>query len=123
LVNKIPILQGLDPMTLLEVLSMAQTAVLGPGTTIINAGYPPGPMFFLESGKCVVQVRGRQVAMLDAGDCFGEISLLSAEPRTADVITLTQSTVLQLPAVLFLQCAHSNPALMGRLQNLANSRL
>eukprot|EP00960_Hanusia_phi_P049790 759790-Hanusia_phi.AAC.3 len=123
LVNKVPILQGLDPMMFSEVLNMAQTAVLGPGTSVINSGHPPGPMFFLESGKCAVSVRGRQIAILDAGECFGEISLLSAEPRTADIVTLTQCTILHLPAVPFLQCAHSNPTLMSRLQNLANSRL
>ena len=39
----------------------------------------------IHAGCCSVSVRGRQVAILEAGECIGEIALLSAEPHTAEV--------------------------------------
>jgi len=40
----------------------------------------------IHAGCCSVSVRGRQVAILEAGECIGEIALLSAEPHTAEVL-------------------------------------
>jgi len=39
----------------------------------------------------------RQLAVFNKGDVFGEMSLLTAEPRTANVITNTECEVIGIP--------------------------
>ena len=38
--------------------------------------------------------REKQLATLHAGDCFGEMSLLDSEPRTATIVALDRGTLL-----------------------------
>ncbi|EKX52191.1 hypothetical protein GUITHDRAFT_45965, partial [Guillardia theta CCMP2712] len=79
------------------------------GQVIISAGQSPGPLFVIDSGRCAVSVRGRQIAFLEAGECFGEISLLSGEPRTADVVAFTICNLFLIPALSILPIMQNNP--------------
>ena len=57
-------------------------------------------MFILATGKAEVQVeregRSQPVGSLAAGDCFGEISLLTGEPRSATVLATLDCEVLEI---------------------------
>ena len=57
-------------------------------------------MFILVSGKAVVQVerdgRSQAVGTLVAGECFGEMSLLTGEPRSATVLATLDCEVLEI---------------------------
>jgi CRP/FNR family cyclic AMP-dependent transcriptional regulator len=71
---------------------------------------------------------GREVtlSLLDPGDYFGELALLDDAPRSASVIALTRSEVLQIPRVAFLALIEAHPAcmqivvrnLVGRIRTL-----
>ena len=57
-------------------------------------------MFILATGKAEVLVeregRAQLVGSLVAGDCFGEISLLTGEPRSATVLATLDCEVLEI---------------------------
>jgi diaminohydroxyphosphoribosylaminopyrimidine deaminase/5-amino-6-(5-phosphoribosylamino)uracil reductase len=57
-------------------------------------------MFILATGNAEVQVeregRFQSVSTLVAGDCFGEISLLTGEPRSATVLAMLDCEVLEI---------------------------
>ena len=73
-------------------------------------------MFVIEAGRATVTIHGvggdsRGIAMLDAGAAFGEISLLTGEPRTATVRALTEVTAIQIDKDTLSPVLEDNPAL------------
>ena len=85
-------------------------------------------LFFVVEG-CVKVTRlskdGREVilAMLNAGDFFGEMSLLDGEARSANVIALEETEVLSLNRNDFLVVLHDYPKIAIQLLKEMTSRL
>src|SRR5688572_14290718 len=52
--------------------------------------------FVILDGRAEVVVRGRKIARLNAGDSFGELSLLDGKPRSATVRALTPLELLRI---------------------------
>ena len=72
-----------------------------PGETIVKEGDRSSSMFVIESGSVAVSIQGamgesRELTVLDAGAAFGEISLLTGEPRTATVRAVTETTLVEI---------------------------
>ncbi len=51
----------------------------------------------------------REVATIERGGYFGEMSLLTGDPRTATVIARGDTTVFEIDAELFRRLAATNP--------------
>ena len=102
---------------LLGDLSVPEAAVLGtfmqrvsfePGDVIVRQGDLSDSLYLIEAGGATVQVRNAggdviSVAQLEPGDYFGEIALLTGDPRNADVVADEPTTVLQLTREAFTQ--------------------
>ncbi|MFZ5477000.1 MAG: serine/threonine-protein kinase [Myxococcota bacterium] len=56
------------------------------GATVVRTGDPGDEAFVIQAGVAEAIVNGRVVAHMEAGDTFGELSLLTGEPRAADVV-------------------------------------
>src|ERR1700738_1558173 len=81
-----PLFSSLDQIHL-DHLALGSTRIrFGKGERIISQGDAGNSMFILATGKAEVHVqregRSQPVGALAAGDCFGEISLLTGEPRS-----------------------------------------
>lgn len=53
------------------------------GSTLYAAGAPPLRLFVLLQGRVAVKIGDRAVGEVRAGDCLGELSLLTGEPHSA----------------------------------------
>jgi len=133
----------LDRVDLFDGLSDEQAEVLkgrsrirsfAPNTIVVNEGDDGSSLFVVQSGSLKVFLTdnvGREVtlSLLDPGDYFGELALLDDSPRSASVIALTRSEVLQIPRVAFLALIEAHPAcmqivvrnLVGRIRTLTES--
>ena len=85
-------------------------------------------LFFVVEGSVKVtrlSKDGREVilAMLNAGDFFGEMSLLDGESRSANVIALEKTEVLSLNRDDFLVVLHDYPKIAIQLLKEMTSRL
>jgi len=85
-------------------------------------------LFFVVEGSVKVtrlSKDGREVilAMLNAGDFFGEMSLLDGEARSANVIALEKTEVLSLNRNDFLVVLHDYPKIAIQLLKEMTSRL
>ncbi len=102
---------GLERMDLLRELGEAELKGLSElvrkrsfeeGQTIIEKGGEPNEVFFLAQGIVGVVLRKentmafKQVSSFSPGMSFGELGLLLNEPRTADVVAITEVTVFSL---------------------------
>lgn len=102
-----------------EELRQLATATVGhvfaPGETLIRAGDEGSSMFVVHDGRVQVQVteagRSRPVAVLTEGDFFGEMALFTGEPRTANVVALEETEVLEIGHAAMKHLFETNPNL------------
>ena len=117
------------PLSADETAMLAQAAVrhvFAPGETVIRAGEPGSSMFVVHKGKVRVQVsengRPRTVATLNEGDFFGEMALFTGEPRTANVLALEETEVLEIGHAAMKRVFDTNPDLVESLSFIMAER-
>ena len=117
------------PLSADETTMLAQAAVshvFAPGETVIRAGEPGSSMFVVHKGKVRVQVsengRPRTVATLNEGDFFGEMALFTGEPRTANVLALEETEVLEIGHAAMKRVFDTNPDLVESLSFIMAER-
>ena len=117
------------PLSADEITMLAQAAVshvFAPGETVIRAGDPGSSMFVVHQGKVRVQVsengRPRTVANLNEGDFFGEMALFTGEPRTANVLAVEETEVLEIGHAAMKRVFDTNPDLVESLSFIMAKR-
>src|SRR5919205_585141 len=117
------------PLSADETSMLAQAAVrhvFAPGETVIRAGEPGSSMFVVHKGRVRVQVsengRPRTVATLNEGDFFGEMALFTGEPRTANVLALEETEVLEIGHAAMKRVFDTNPDLVESLSLIMAER-
>lgn len=96
------------------------------GEAILREGDEGDSFFFLRSGmvKVVKSRKGGEMvlAYLAAGQYFGEMALLTGEPRIASVVAIDSVEVIRLLREDFLACIEAFPDLKQRLLQEAERR-
>ena len=124
------LLAGVDLFTSLDaeqraaVAAQTTLAVFGDGETIVREGTPGDSMFVVASGRVSVRLEdnSREIASLGPGDYFGEMSMLTGEPRTASVVAAGDAKVLEVGAEVFRQLADVSPDAVERVGVAAATR-
>ena len=93
---------------------------------MIEEGSPGDSMFVLLRGEADVLVSKNgstiQVATLNAGDCFGEMSLLTGEPRSATVRADRDCYVMEIGKPTMAEVLQSAPECLVQLSELLAQR-
>jgi CPA2 family monovalent cation:H+ antiporter-2 len=121
LAERFPLFAGLT-LEQREVLLLhfkPRTAV--PGERLFRAGDDADSVYFIAQGAVAVAVAGRTIT-LGAGEVFGEMALLSGQPRSADVTALDYSTFAVLSGRDFRQLLRKYPDIRAQLTRLAVQR-
>jgi CRP-like cAMP-binding protein len=101
----------------------ARERLYGDGDAIVRQGDEGSSLFVVTEGTAVVTVDpGGEVARFSAGDYFGEMSLLTGEPRTATVSARGDCRVFEIDASLFREIAAANPAVLEKVGAAALAR-
>jgi len=100
--------------------------VFAPGEMVIRAGDQGSSMFVVHNGRVQVQVtengKARNVAVLNEGDFFGEMALFTGEPRTANVVALEETEVLEIGHAAMKPLFESNPDLAESISYIIAER-
>ena len=121
------LLAGLSSTQLEDVSHRLKPVRFRRGETIIRESGPGDEMFFIESGQ--VQVARRDgadaliLAELAAGDLFGEMALLTGNPRSASVTALSDVNLWAMSQVDFDDLMIAYPNLALALSRLLSERL
>ncbi len=119
----VPLLQPL-PVDAREVLAArASLKTYGPGEAIVRRGQASLELFLIERGTVVVELPhngggAAELARLGPGECFGEMGLLTGEPRSATVRAVTLCDVVVIDRESFHQVLAAHPEIVDRLGNL-----
>jgi len=97
------------------------------GETIFREGEAGTLMFLVQGGELEVFREigsgGTQIAVLQRGDFFGEMSLLEKEPRTHSVRALSDSRLVQIDRRDLRQMLRRNPEIAVRMVRKLSARL
>jgi small-conductance mechanosensitive channel/CRP-like cAMP-binding protein len=129
LVERLSAVDIFAPLSVEEIGMLAQASVrhvFAPGEMVIRAGDPGASMFVVHHGKVSVQVndngRPRTVASLNEGDFFGEMALFTGEPRTANIIAVEETEVLEIGHAAMKGVFDTNPDLVESLSFIMAER-
>jgi CRP-like cAMP-binding protein len=87
--RKVPLFSACTKDELRKIMSASTSMTFTAGTVLASQGTTGHEFMVIEDGKARVDVGGKTVATLGAGDFFGEVSLLDGGPRTATVTAET----------------------------------
>ena len=97
------------------------------GDFVFREGDSTAEMYIIQDGQIeiVKQYAGeaRQIAVLEAGDFFGEISLLEEQPREVSAHALTDYRLLRIDHSTFDQIVQENPEIAIRMLRKLSRRL
>lgn len=121
-----PVFKVLSETQIADLLAVGETLLFASTEPIVTQGETGASMFLVVRGHVEVVIsRDHQrltVATLNAGDCFGEMSLLTGEPRNATVVAQGEVTVVEITKDDFLPLARANPDLLAKLSEILAQR-
>ena len=122
LLQGVPMFEPLS-LALLEQLAGGMQEVAYPkGKTIIRQGDPGDAFYLLIDGSVNVDRDGAHVDDMGAGDSFGEVALISGEPRNATVIAAEKCRAFRLQCAPFLTAVTGNPYSQAAADRVAAER-
>jgi small-conductance mechanosensitive channel len=98
--------------------------LFGNGEAIVRQGKPGQSMFVVCSGRVsvVLEPSQQQVATIETGGYFGEMSLLTGDPRTATVRAVGDVSVLEIDADVFRAIGAVDPQAVEQIGLAAMTR-
>lgn len=120
-------LDCLTPGEARTLVANGKTILFGPREVLVSRGDTGNSMFVILDGEVLVTGESDAgsrvvIAKLGTGECFGEISLLTGEPRNATVHAETDTLVLEIRKKDISPLMEANPALAVRLADMLDRR-
>jgi CRP/FNR family transcriptional regulator, cyclic AMP receptor protein len=119
LLSRVPLFEGLPQAHLARVASLAEESAYHAGRVIVKRDDPGRAFYVIVEGTAKV-VKGKIVtargeATLEAGDFFGELSLLDGDARSATVVASSPMRVIRIERSAFRRLLRQEPELALKL--------
>src|SRR5688572_29420490 len=116
LLGRVDLFSGLDRITLSKLAANLDPIFFAEGECACVQGEPGDSLYLVSEGRLGVFLVGpggeeRQVATLGEGACFGEMALLTGEPRTATVRAIGDAETLRLNRMRFVELLRREPTI------------
>lgn len=125
--RSIPLLGSLPHSEIERLASRAKREEYETGAELIKEGTSGSSAYFIVDGTCEVRRKrggqNRRMAVLKAGDFFGELSILDPSPRTATVTAAEPVVVFSLSGYDFNTALKANKGMALHLVKVLASRL
>ncbi len=126
--KSIPLFQSVTQTELAEIRSILKIIPIRKGETIISEGEVGDCLYIIRSGKAKVvsYLKGNDqivLSYLTVGDYFGEMSLITGEPRSATVLAEEDGELWQLDKKDFDDLLMKNPSITLSLTHMLSQRL
>lgn len=123
IINKVPILKGISPELLQEIVLELNPIVTVPGQNVFHVGDPGDSMYFVHNGTVeIILPDGKIVAQLHPGAFFGEMALLNNNPRNATVRSMDCCDLFVLKKDAFDKVMSRHPEFEKHVREIASQR-
>jgi CRP/FNR family cyclic AMP-dependent transcriptional regulator len=113
--KKVPLFSGLSRRDLDLIARLTDVVRADEGKVLTRQGALGEEFLVIVDGRARVERDGTVIARLDAGDFFGEMSLIDGKPRSATVIAQTPITLLVVDSRSFRSLLDGVPGLRKKI--------
>jgi CRP/FNR family transcriptional regulator, cyclic AMP receptor protein len=127
-INSAPFFQGLPEAVVESALAHLTTRTHPAGQVVLLENDWGGSVYFIIDGWVKIRtynLEGKEVTLniIGKGELFGEMAALDEVPHSTDVITLTPTTIGNVPRQDFVKLLHTEPLAGIRLSKMMARRL
>ena len=115
MIRKVPLFGACGKTDLRAIASISDELAWPQGRAIAKQGERGREFFVIIEGSADVSIDGKKVGTLGAGDFFGEMSLLTDQPRAATVTPMTPMRVLVIVDRAFTQLLDREPTIQAKV--------
>ncbi len=129
LARRMELFRGVSPEDVARVFARGMTDEHPAGTVVFEKGQDGDHLYAILGGEVEILDGDTRLALLSRGDMFGEMALVSNEPRSATAVTTTDTSLLSLseetiknvmPAAVALQLLSNIVVTLSARLRLAN---
>jgi CRP-like cAMP-binding protein len=121
--GQLALFADLTPSQLEAIAHSHEEDVFAAGERVLRHGLSGGNFYVILEGEAAVEIDGEARHKLTRGDFFGEISALTGEAPTADVVAVTMLRCLVIPGPQLERLLLDRPQFMLRLLRMEAYRL
>jgi CRP/FNR family transcriptional regulator, cyclic AMP receptor protein len=126
--KSMPVFSGLGEASLLALARAGRMMQVEKGQFIFFKSDPSEVVYIVRSGSVSIVLEspdGREMVIneMHAGDFFGEVGVLTNQPRSTSAIARTEGQLLALPRQAFLALLEAEPAVARRILEMTANRL
>jgi CRP-like cAMP-binding protein len=121
--QRVPLFSGFDEAELRRVADQSRIVEAPAGTVVTQIGEPGESFFILIDGTVAARTPVGTGSELRPGDCFGEMSLLDGEPRSATIVATTDVRLLVVDRAHFWRLLEETPDLVRRILTILSRRV
>ena len=128
-VEKVLFLKSIDLFSQIPGEDLAQVALISteetrePGEEIFAEGESGDALYMVLDGKVRVHKNDRVIAELGERECFGEMAILDAAPRSATVTAITDVNLLKIAREDFQEIMSEKPEIASGIIKVLTRRL
>ena len=126
--KRVPLLADLNDAALAMLARVSRTRKIPKGATLFDQDDEGDAAYIVRAGSIAIVLNmpdGRELVIneMRAGDCFGELALLTDAPRSASAVAGEPSELVVIPREEFLAELEREPKLLRQLIGLIAERL
>jgi CRP/FNR family transcriptional regulator, cyclic AMP receptor protein len=126
--EKIPLFRGLSGQDLSRLAPMLHHMTMYAGSNLMSVAEQGEAVYILLGGTVKIHVEQRDgsdviLAILGAGETVGDMDMVDALGRSANVVTLEETELLWMQRAAFQECLQTMPTLTLNLTRILTRRL
>jgi CRP-like cAMP-binding protein len=126
--NSLPLFDGISPSSLLALAKASRLKPASKDSFIFFQNDEADAVYLVWRGVIAIRLEnpeGRELVIneMSVGDCFGELGILTGEPRSTSAVALVDSELLLIPRGAFKAALAQEPLLASRLLEITARRL
>jgi CPA1 family monovalent cation:H+ antiporter len=119
----VPLFAALEKPRRKKLCRLLRPRLVLPGEAVVRKGERGDSMYFISSGAVEVRLGDAAPVRLGTGDFFGELALITEQPRNADVVALGYCRLLTLSRRDLERLFKADATLRERIHAVARERL
>lgn len=125
-IRSVSAFRGLDEEIITKLVAESSLVSIPAGAMLVKEGESGDALYVIIHGMARVShgvgAKHVNLALLRAGDYFGEWSLMTGAPRAASVSAITRLDAVRIDCKTFLDFIQENPEIRDRLDMVAHNR-
>jgi CRP/FNR family cyclic AMP-dependent transcriptional regulator len=115
MLERSPLWSGIGKQDFKAIVKVAKQHEFESGDTIVKKGEEGAGFYLVLDGAVEIRSNGNTLSRLGPGQFFGEMSVVDAQPRSADVVAVEPSRVLVLSAWSFKSLVSERPRIAVKM--------